>query len=365
MKCDDGSLLCHRVRAFLQHAWIAVPCLSSCSTQDFDRLTRGSSGAGGEATYASTGGIGLGTSAAGAGGVGTFTQTLTGDAGAAEWGSAGTAANGYGGVVNNSFGAASASDAGQPGASGSFGQGGTSGAAGASDCAPGAVGCPSASPSCGPRFVDCNGLASDGCETFLDGLTTCGSACANVVACQPSQVCNEGLCVAPQGLAKISVPLTATGQGQRYGYKFPTGTNLTKATIVFRMYAPGALDGLLNIYPTDVDRLYGTGVNAPLASASNGWLDVRIPMGDVTAAGAYNPSNMYQLTIEIRADGAGPWSNPTVVYLDGLWSSNGIVRETFEASLGPMVSSTLLFVEGSVISWFDSLGSDCVGCLSP
>lgn len=339
--------------AFCHGPWILLLGLGSCSLQDFDRLNRGSLGAGGDAAHGGVGGTETGSTTGVIGGRHSSDDAAAGQAGTAVWGSAGSRVDGYSGNAGSSLGGVDGADAGQPGVGGNL-AGGSGGTSGTSACAAGAAGCPN--PTCGPEFIDCNhDMATDGCETFIHGLATCGTSCTNLVACQSNQVCNAGACGAPQGLVKLSVPLTESGQGQRYGYKFPTGTDLSKATIVFRMYAPGALGGSLNIYPTDVDRLYGAGVNQTFVSAASGWVDVRIPLGDARGTGVYDPGNLYQLTLEIQADGAGPWANPTDIYVDGLWSTNGIVRESFENSIGPMVASTLLLVEGSVLSWVDTL----------
>ncbi len=61
-----------------------------------------------------------------------------------------------------------------------------------------------------------------------------------------------------------------------------------------------------------------------------------------------------QVNIEVHAE-TGPWTNPTVVYVDSIRSSNLAVNDTFDASFGGMVKSSLLVVPGSTIDWAASL----------
>ncbi len=207
---------------------------------------------------------------------------------------------------------------------------------------------------CTTGFFDCNlddgAGADDGCEVYGDALATCGATCESAGSpCASNQVCNAGSCVDPQGLVKFSVPFTTTSQTQRYADKFSPFPNLTNSALVVRVYAPGAVTGSLFLYPTDSTAFdQGQGVTVPLETLSQGWVDIEVPIAG--AIGEFDPATMYQLTIEILS-GAGPWPNPTVLYVDSIRSSNGLVKDTFDANVGSMVSSTLLTVEGSAMTW--------------
>jgi hypothetical protein len=209
-------------------------------------------------------------------------------------------------------------------------------------------------PTCGAKYADCvldDGTTADnGCETYLDGLTTCGTGCTGGVACDPDQVCNNGACVTADGLAVMSIPFTAAGQGQRYADKF-TLVNLSGATLTLRVYAPGATNGYMNVLFVDASFAQGAAVTTPFTTLSAGWTDVSIP----AQSGSYDPTSIYQISIEFYTSGTGPWLNPTVIYLDGVRSSNLAVNDTFDTSKGNMVTSSLLFVSGSSLGWTASI----------
>ncbi len=214
-------------------------------------------------------------------------------------------------------------------------------------------------PACAAGFLDCNpddgDGSDDGCELYGDSLTACGATCESSGSpCTGTEVCHAGTCGDPQGLVVFTIPFTASGQVQRYGNRFTPIPNLTNSALVMRVYAPGALSGSLFLYPTDgTASSQGPGVTVPLSTLSAGWVDVELPIAG--ANGEFDPVTVFQLTIEISSAGAGPWEEPTVVYVDSVWSKNALVKDTFDANIGQMVTSSLLKVEGSSLGWVDAL----------
>jgi len=211
-------------------------------------------------------------------------------------------------------------------------------------------------PTCLPKYGDCrrdDGSADDdGCESYLDMLTACGTTCENRVACTADKVCNNGVCGAPQGIVVLSIPFTQTGT-QRYADKFPTVPDLTGTTLVMRVYAPGAKNGNLSLFLTDQNYNFSTRSDFPLDLLSQGWTDITVNIGGVS--GAFNPAAMYQLTYDVSATGTGPWANPTVVYVDSIRTTNGMVNDHFDASAGSTVASSLSVVTGATFTWVDTL----------
>lgn len=212
-------------------------------------------------------------------------------------------------------------------------------------------------PICAAGYADCvtdtGTAADDGCEVFLDDLKSCGTSCTNRVPCGSDQVCNAGVCGAPQGLAVLTVPLSTSGENQRYGNKLATQMSLLNATLTLRVYAPGATAGVLAVYMVDADYSASPYHNVELSTLSSGWTDVNIPIGGVV--GVYDPSSIYQITIEITSGGSGPWATPTVVYFDSIRSSNGAWNETFDANVQHMVISERQFVDGGTLTWVDAV----------
>jgi hypothetical protein len=216
-------------------------------------------------------------------------------------------------------------------------------------------------PTCLARYGDCNadlGVGSDdGCETDLYALSRCGTSCTSGVVCSPTQVCNSGACGAAQGVVEMSVPFDPAGkspaEGMRFAPKFPSLPNLTDDTLTVRLYAPGATGGTITFYTSDADYTAGATVQLPLSSLSSGWVDVKVAVGHL--AGTYDPSVVSQLNIQIVAEGTPPYTSPTLVYVDAIWSNNGLINDTFDASAGQFTKSSLMVVSGSQYKWFDAL----------
>ena len=211
-------------------------------------------------------------------------------------------------------------------------------------------------PTCAPKYADChtdNGSnKDDGCETYLDSLTQCGSGCLNSVACASNQVCNGGSCGAAQGLVVLSIPYTSAGQTQRYADKFPAYPDLSNTTLTMRMYAPGASNGTVTLYVVDKNFQYSPLNNFVLDALSEGWTDVTINIGAYD--GTFDPRVAYQVTIEIASTGSS-WENPTLIYVDSVRTANSAVNDTFSSSYGNWVTSTMLVVPNSTFSWADKL----------
>ena len=214
-------------------------------------------------------------------------------------------------------------------------------------------------PSCLPHFGDCNASDSltsdDGCETYLESITSCRANCAAAaVACEPGQVCTAGACGDPQGIAVFSVPLTESGQVMRYSDIFPVGTDLVGTTFHVRIYAPGATEGVLVSYFSSFNSAFGGGGNFPLSFFAGGWKEIRLPVGN--KSGDYDPADIKQLNFEIQAGNASSWEpNPVIIYVDAIRSSNGSVNDSFDDDVDGMVPSGFLVIPGSTLSWTDSL----------
>jgi hypothetical protein len=216
------------------------------------------------------------------------------------------------------------------------------------------------SPTCVTGYGNCNSSvvlpSDDGCETNLDSLIACTPACGGTaVDCDATSVCNVGTCSAPQGVVVFSVPLTTTGQNQRYGdFWGDAPRNLSGATVTVRLYAPGATGGNLLCYFTDSTNFTsGGGTTVSLASLSSGWTDLVLQVG--VPSGEYDPTQINQLTMEVTSENtAGPWTDPTVVYVDKIWSSNGASNDTFTTALDSMRISTQRVVAGATMTWSDA-----------
>jgi hypothetical protein len=215
-------------------------------------------------------------------------------------------------------------------------------------------------PTCAAGYLDCTAddgaHADDGCETYTDTLAGCGSTCSDPgLACAPEQVCNAGVCGAASGLVAMTVPFTDSGQGQRYADVFTAAPDLTYATVTARIYAPGATNGTLSAYLTD------TALPAPGFSAyttvsfetlAAGWTDVVVAVPP--PGGTFDTAHLHQLTFDFDSIGAHSTS-PTVFYLDSVWSSDGVIHDTFDTTTQSMITSGLKKLDGSSFPWVSAI----------
>jgi hypothetical protein len=151
----------------------------------------------------------------------------------------------------------------------------------------------------------------------------------------------------------LSVPITEASTAQRFADKFEALPDLTNGTLTLRLYAPEATGGELKLYVGDEDFTGGGGALVALNTLATKWTDVVVPIGG--ASGAFDPVAISQLNIEVTAGTTGPWKNPTVIYVDRIWSSNGLVNDTFDATKGGFVASSLMVIAGSTLTWTDAM----------
>jgi hypothetical protein len=229
-----------------------------------------------------------------------------------------------------------------------------------------AVECPTGrcAPTCAAPFADCNSeqtlAVDDGCETKLDVLSACRDTCTGTpAACDATQVCNAGVCGAPQGVVVFSVPFTTSGQNQRYADVYPAPVDLTGAQMTVRMHAPGATGGSVVFYFTDNSEFTaGGGTTVSLADLSQRWTDVTFSAtGDVN----FDSTQIRQVNLEVISGSSSAWTNPTIIYVDSIRTTNLAVNHTFEVAApeptpwAPMVMSGSQVIAGSTIAWADAL----------
>jgi hypothetical protein len=212
-------------------------------------------------------------------------------------------------------------------------------------------------PTCGARYLDCNvddgTSADDGCETFVDALAACGETCnGGGTACNPDQVCNTGVCGAAAGLIQMNIPFSAAGQGQRYADVF-AAPDLTGQAVIVRLYAPGAANGFVQVFLTDNGNptVFGAMTQIDFSVLSAGWTDIVVDTGQPD--GSFDTADVHQVSFDFYTTTST--SNPTVVYLDAVWSSDVQINDTFDTTTGSMIASTRLVVAGSTFGWVASV----------
>jgi hypothetical protein len=151
----------------------------------------------------------------------------------------------------------------------------------------------------------------------------------------------------------LSVPFTGAEQKQRFANLFPTtAPDLEGTSLTVRAYAPGAASGTLEIFPSDLESAFSPSVlKIDLTILSGKWTDLTLL---IASAGSFNATKVRQINLVLSA-GQGPWTSPTVLYIDSIRGSNLRVDDPFDTSYGNLLKSALVAVPGSTITWGQSL----------
>ncbi|AUX20812.1 hypothetical protein SOCEGT47_012860 [Sorangium cellulosum] len=125
------------------------------------------------------------------------------------------------------------------------------------------------------------------------------------------------------GCARLSVPLTESGQATQFLVTFDEPMDLTGATITYRVKTYAGTNGGVQPYVQNGDELEwataGWGWN-PVSELKE-WTDITI---DVDAAvvpegsAPFDKSQVLMFGLQITAGDEGPWTSPTVVYVDSI-----------------------------------------------
>jgi hypothetical protein len=140
------------------------------------------------------------------------------------------------------------------------------------------------------------------------------------------------------GVERLTLPFSAVNQGQRYNVYNRTAMggnpampyDLSGATLTIRVYAPGATGGDLSIFFRSVGGMDTTPTKYGLSTLTAGFTDIVITVPAMTAT--YNPAMTEIIRIEAESDPAfgSSWASPTIVIIDSIVSSNGVVNAPFD-----------------------------------
>jgi hypothetical protein len=161
--------------------------------------------------------------------------------------------------------------------------------------------------------------------------------------------------MAATGVAVLTVPLAAVGQGQRFNYQNYDGKgtfDIAASTLNILACAPGALGGNLHVFFTSFGRADSRAFDIPLSSIRNGFTTMSIPVP--AASGSYDPTVMMLVRIEVEAgaDFGSAWQTPaTLVYIDRIWTSNGVFNDNFVAAADVIQTSGVRNLTGATVSW--------------
>lgn len=254
----------------------------------------GASGSGGVSESKAGNGSGLGGGSggaplAGAGGGGTSSGTLGEGGMDAESGAGGEGDPGLGGSAGAGSGGKSGGNSGRGGG----GAGGASAGGGGRGGAAGSAGGAGASGAAGTSAA-----AGAGGSAGAGGAETCGTGCA-----------------------RMSVPLAVLNDRTHYSFSLGGEADFSIAVVTYRVRKVSATGGRIWAYvqhggTPDYNLIYGGSRN--FDQLGSDWTTVTWDVGATVPGFTFDKTAIARVGIEIVASGTGPWTSPTVVYLDSL-----------------------------------------------
>ncbi|WP_438027793.1 hypothetical protein [Sorangium sp. So ce233] len=123
------------------------------------------------------------------------------------------------------------------------------------------------------------------------------------------------------GCARLAVPLTAASTGTLFQFDYPDLVDLTGATVTFRIKAQAATGGGVQTFVQNGGAQSWVGVPWAWTNLSDlsEWTELTIDVDAAAAADAtFNKAAVQRIGLKVDAGTAGPWANPTVVYVDSI-----------------------------------------------
>ncbi|WP_437929447.1 hypothetical protein WMF37_09305 [Sorangium sp. So ce291] len=123
------------------------------------------------------------------------------------------------------------------------------------------------------------------------------------------------------GCARLAVPLTEASTGTLFQFDWPELVDLTGATVTFRVKAQAATGGGVQTFVQNGGAQNWAGV--PWAwtdlSSLGDWTELTVDV-DAAAADAptFDKTQVRRIGLKVDAGTAGPWANPTIVYVDSI-----------------------------------------------
>lgn len=142
---------------------------------------------------------------------------------------------------------------------------------------------------------------------------------------------------AATGVAVLTVPLDAVGQGQRFNYQ-NTGTSapydLSGASLEILAYAPEATGGNLHVFFRSTNNIESPATDISLSTLTAGFVTVSVPVPPAASSG-FDPTNIFVTRIEVESGTSfgTSWQTPaTIVYVDAISTSNGCFNDDFSTN---------------------------------
>ncbi|WP_437757763.1 hypothetical protein [Sorangium sp. So ce1389] len=123
------------------------------------------------------------------------------------------------------------------------------------------------------------------------------------------------------GCARLSVPLTGRRQATQFFIGFDEAIDLTGATVTFRVKAHTGTSGGVQPFVQNGDELFYANIGYtwnPIADLGE-WTEFTIDVDAAAAASPFfNRTLVEVIGLQVTAGDTGPWTNPTVIYVDSI-----------------------------------------------
>ncbi|MGK3965956.1 hypothetical protein WMF38_17470 [Sorangium sp. So ce118] len=123
------------------------------------------------------------------------------------------------------------------------------------------------------------------------------------------------------GCARFSVPLARAGQATQFFIGFDEAIDLTGATVTFRVRAHTGTSGGVQPFVQNGVSLFWAYIGftwSPVADLGE-WTEIKIDVDAAAAASPnFNRTLVEMIGLQVTAGDTGPWTNPTVIYVDSI-----------------------------------------------
>jgi hypothetical protein len=164
------------------------------------------------------------------------------------------------------------------------------------------------------------------------------------------------------GCAKLSVPLTASGDKAHFVISLTSPADLSGATISMRLYVKAGTGGSIFNYVQDSGTFHFLGVPAAqrrLLSASSGWSTLSWDVGAEPDSGSTGivKTSIKNIGIELNAQPSSAWTNPTIIYVDSITVASPALAFTFDATASVYTTPTTSSAPAQAL-WLNNGTSD-------
>ncbi|WP_437328128.1 hypothetical protein [Sorangium sp. So ce381] len=123
------------------------------------------------------------------------------------------------------------------------------------------------------------------------------------------------------GCARLSVPFTTANTATQFFIEFASPVDLTGSTVTFRVRSHAGTNGGVQPFVQNGADLFYANIGYswnPIAGLAD-WHEITVDVDALAPARPnFNRTRVKLIGLQITAGGTGPWTNPTVIYVDSI-----------------------------------------------